>query len=101
MLNLTIKAGEYFMIGEDIRVVYLGGSGNHCKVMIDAPGSYNIVRGEVLERNMVSGEEKKKLQKYYPEPKLTREDMQRIIAKQKREQAEKGVSQRKGNGIRL
>jgi len=89
MLNLTIKAGEYFTIGDDIKVVVTGGSGNHYRVMVDAPREYNIVRGEVLEKNAVTAEEKRKLKKFYPEPKIPAEDMRRIIAKQRREQAER------------
>lgn len=85
MLNLTIKPGEYFTIGEDIKVVFLGGTANNYKVMIDAPRSYNIVRGKVLEKNAVSEEDKAKLKKYYPEPSIPAEDMKRIISKQKRE----------------
>ena len=87
MLNLTIKPGEYFTIGEDIKVVFLGGTANNYKVMIDAPRSYNIVRGKVLEKNAVSEEEKAKLKKYYPEPSIPAEDMKRIISKQKRERS--------------
>lgn len=89
MLNLTIKAGEYFTIGDDIKVVVVGGTKNHYRVMVDAPRDYNIVRGEVLEKNAVTAEEKKKLKKFYPEPEMSAEDLRRIIAKQQREQAEK------------
>lgn len=89
MLNLTIKAGEYFAIGDDIKVVVVGGTRNHYKIMVDAPKSYNIVRGQVLEKNAATKEEKEKLQKFYPEPKMSAEDMRRIIAKQKREREEK------------
>lgn len=89
MLNLTIKAGEYFTIGDDIKVVVVGGTRNHYKVMVDAPRNYNIVRGQVLEKNAVTKEEKEKLQKFYPEPKMSAEDMRRIIAKQKRDKEEK------------
>lgn len=68
MLNLTIKAGEYFTIGDEIKVVILGGSHNHCKIMVDAPRKYNIVRGEVLAKNADTEDEKNALPKYYPEP---------------------------------
>ena len=68
MLNFTIKPGEYFTIGEDIKVVFLGGTANNYKVMVDAPRSYNIVRGSVLEKNAALQEEKEKLKKFYPEP---------------------------------
>lgn len=62
MLNLTIKAGEYFTIGEDIKVVILGGAYNHCRIMIDAPKNYNIVRGKVLEKQADTAEQKKHFQ---------------------------------------
>lgn len=83
MLNLTIKAGEYFTIGDDIKVVIVGGTRNHYRVMVDAPRSYDIVRGQVLERNAATREEKEKLPKYYPEPELSKEDVKRIMAKRR------------------
>jgi len=89
MLNFTIKPGEYFMIGEDIKVVFLGRTANNYKVMVDAPRSYNIVRGKVLEKNAKSEEDKAKLKTYYPEPAIAAEEMKRIIAKQKREKLRK------------
>ena len=85
MLNFTIKPGEYFTIGEDIKVVFLGGTANNYKVMVDAPRSYNIVRGSVLEKNAALQEEKEKLKKFYPEPGIPAEKMKRLIAKQQRE----------------
>lgn len=88
MLNFTIKPGEYFTIGEDIKVVFLGGTANNYKVMVDAPKKYNIVRGKVLEKNAITQEEKDKLKKYYPEPAISAEDMKRIIARQQREKSD-------------
>lgn len=37
MLKLSLKQGQYVNIGDDIRVVYVGGSGNHARLLIDAP----------------------------------------------------------------
>ena len=85
MLNFTVRAGEYFNIGDDIRVVILGGCANNCRVMVDAPREYNIVRGRVLERNAVTEEEKEKLGRYYPQPKLPPEAIRRMIARQRQE----------------
>ncbi len=96
MLNFTIKPGEYFTIGEDIKVVFLGGTANNYKVMVDAPRSYNIVRGKVLEKNAALQEEKEKIQKFYPEPGMSAEQIKRLIAKQKR-QNEKDRKQREKN----
>lgn len=84
MLNFTVKAGEYFTIGDDIKVVITGGTRNNFKVMVDAPRSYNIVREQVLERNATK-EERANMKKYYPAPEKSAEDMKRLMAKQKSE----------------
>ncbi|MSS64647.1 carbon storage regulator [Velocimicrobium porci] len=86
MLKFTIKPGEYFMIGEEIKVVFLGGMANNCKVMVEAPRSYNIVRASVLEKNAVHIGEKQKIEHYYPEVKNLKEQRKRTMKKQKEEQ---------------
>lgn len=50
MLKLTIEAGEYLMIGEDIKVVFAGGTSRHARVLVDAPKSLPIVRSTALEK---------------------------------------------------
>jgi len=47
MLKLSLKQGQYLNIGDNIRVVYLGGSGSHGRFMIDAPRDVSIVRSSV------------------------------------------------------
>lgn len=49
MLRLTVGAEDYLMIGEDIKIVFLGGSKNHLRIMIDAPKEMNVVRSKVIE----------------------------------------------------
>ena len=44
MLRLTVSTEEYLMLGDDIKVVFLGGTGKHLRIMIDAPKDVNIVR---------------------------------------------------------
>lgn len=78
MLKFSVKPGESFMIGDDIKVVFLGGMANNCRVMVDAPKSYNIVRSSVLEKKEA------KVKHYYPEPKLAEEDIERFKAQQAR-----------------
>lgn len=68
MLRLTVSTEEYLMIGEDIRLVFLGGTGKHLRIMIDAPRDKDIVRSSVLEKNITNPEEKARLPKYYAEP---------------------------------
>lgn len=64
MLRLTVKTEEYLMINDNIKIVFLGGTPNHLRIMIDAPKDVNIVRSSVIE-NQASEEEKAKLPKYY------------------------------------
>lgn len=65
MLRMSVAAEEYLMIGEDIKLVFLGGTGRHMRIMIDAPKELNIVRSSVLERQITDPQEKAKLPKYY------------------------------------
>lgn len=44
MLKLTLKPGEYIDIGEDIRVVFSGGSANNIHLLVNAPKELNIAR---------------------------------------------------------
>ena len=85
MLNFTIKPGEYFMVGKDIRIVFLGGTAHNYRVMIEAPKQYNIVRWKELEKYAKNTEEREKLKQYYPEPDIPKEEMRKIMAKQKAE----------------
>ena len=50
MLKLTVKAGEYLLVGDNIKVVFTGGSANNLHVLVDAPRSMNIVRSTALEK---------------------------------------------------
>lgn len=50
MLKLTVKAGEYLLIGNEVKVVFTGGSGNNMHVLVDAPRSMNIARSAALEK---------------------------------------------------
>ena len=51
MLRLSLSTEEYLMLGDDIKIVFLGGSNHHLRIMIDAPKEVNIVRSTVLEKN--------------------------------------------------
>ncbi len=56
MLKLTIEAGEYLMIGDDIKVVFTGGTSRHARVLVDAPKSLPIMRSAALEKRGISAE---------------------------------------------
>lgn len=68
MLRLSLSTEEYLMLGDDIKIVFLGGSNRHTRIMIDAPRDVNIVRSTVLEKH--HPELKDALPKYYAEPEL-------------------------------
>ena len=42
MLRLTLSTEEYLMLGDDIKIVFLGGSNNHLRIMVDAPKEVDI-----------------------------------------------------------
>lgn len=67
MLRMSVAAEEYLMLGDDIKIVFLGGTGKHMRIMVDAPKEINIVRSRVLEKEITDSEEKEKLSKYYRE----------------------------------
>ena len=51
MLCLTLAQGEYLTIGKDVVVQFDRMSGDHCKLVIQAPREIPVLRGEVLERS--------------------------------------------------
>ncbi|RKI83623.1 carbon storage regulator [bacterium 0.1xD8-71] len=70
MLRLTMSTEEYLQIGEEVKIVFLGGSKNHLRIMVDAPKEYNVVRSKVIENNAKSEEERAQLPHYYAVPDL-------------------------------
>ena len=70
MLRLTLSTEEYLQVGENVRIVFLGGSGNHLRIMVDAPKEVHIVRSKLIEKDTTDPQEKAKLPKFYAEPEL-------------------------------
>ena len=50
MLKLTLKPGDYISIGEEVKVVFSGGSKNNIHVLVDAPREMNIERNSALRK---------------------------------------------------
>lgn len=44
MLKLTLRPGDFIDIGDDVRVVFSGGSANNIHLLVDAPREMNIAR---------------------------------------------------------
>lgn len=70
MLRMTVNTEEYLQIGDDIRIVFLGGSRNHTRVMLDIPKEVNVVRSRALEKRAGTDEERAKIARYHAEPEL-------------------------------
>lgn len=68
MLRLTVSTEEYLMIGKDIKIVFLGGTKNHVRIMVDVPKEVNVVRSSVLENRLAKHDPVVEMPKYYAEP---------------------------------
>ena len=44
MVKLTLRPGEFIDIGENVRVIFSGGSANNIHLRVDAPKEVNIAR---------------------------------------------------------
>ena len=82
MLKLTLKPGEYLSIGEDVKVIFSGGSANNIHLLIDAPREVAVVRSNA---NPLDGA--KKVSPYYKEKGISKEAQREIAQIIKREKA--------------
>lgn len=67
MLRLSVKDEEYLMIGNDVKIVFLGSSGGYTRIMIDAPKEINIARSKAIEKRIQDSEVLAAMPKYYKE----------------------------------
>lgn len=85
MLKLTLRQGEYIDIGENVRVIFSGGSSNNIHLLVDAPREVNIVRSSA------GGNEKSS---YYKEKGLSEEakrEITEIIRRERRSERGRGT----------
>lgn len=71
MLKLSLKPGEFINIGENVRVVFSGGSSHNIHLLIDAPREINIVRSRAME-------EYRDENLYYSEKKISKDAQKQI-----------------------
>ncbi len=81
MLKLTLQPGEYLDIGENIRVVFTGGSARNAHLMIDAPREISIVRSN-------AGGKKATKDSYYVDKGISEEAKKEIVGIIMREKAQ-------------
>ena len=87
MLKLTLKPGDFIHIGNEVKVVFSGGSANNIHLLIDAPKAMNIVRS--------SADKKRQDSPYYAENVISPEAQKEIAAIIMREK--KRRAHKKGN----
>lgn len=83
MLKLTLKPGEYISIGENVKVIFSGGSANNIHLLIDAPREVAVARSNA---NPIDASEKK-VSPYYKEKAISKEAQREIAQIIKREKA--------------
>ena len=79
MLKLTVKAGEYLLVGDDVKVVFTGGSANNLHILVDAPKSMNIARSSALEKYGMDADPGNEV-KYHKDRELSAEAKEKIKA---------------------
>ena len=79
MLKLTVKPGEYLLIGDEIKLVCAGGSSNNLRVLVDAPREMNVVRSAALEKFGMAAEPGNEV-KHYKDSELSPEAKEKIKA---------------------
>lgn len=83
MLKLTLKPGEYLSIGENVKVIFSGGSANNIHLLIDAPREVAVARSSAN----TDGTAKKKESPYYKEQGISKEAQREIAQIIKREKS--------------
>ena len=82
MLKLTLKPGEYLSIGENVKVIFSGGSANNIHLLIDAPKEIGIERS-----NVKCSKTRPQQVSYYKEASISKEAQREIAQIIKREKA--------------
>lgn len=68
MLRLSVKDEEFLMIGDDVKIVFLGSCGGYTRIMIDAPKEVNIARSKAIEKRIQDPEVLAAMPKYHRDP---------------------------------
>lgn len=79
MLKLTVKPGEYLLIGDEIKLVFAGGSANNLRILVDAPKSMNVARSDSLEKHGMVPEPGNRV-KHYRDREISPEAQEKIRA---------------------
>ncbi|MCI9377319.1 MAG: carbon storage regulator [Eubacterium sp.] len=72
MLKLTLKPGDFIDIGDEVKVIFSGGSANNIHLLVDAPKNMNIARSSAGKHKTPSP--------YYREKDISEEAKKEITA---------------------
>ncbi len=64
MLKVTINAGEYLKIGDNIKIYFTGGNEHRANILIDAPKEINVARSTALVKHGFIEKDKSRLPLY-------------------------------------
>lgn len=99
MLKLTVKPGEYLLIGEEIKLVFAGGSANNLRILVDAPKSMHVARSASLEKHGLAPEPGNRVT-HYRDREISTEAQEKIRAilmeERKKERRQKRAAAAKG-----
>lgn len=73
MLKLSLKPGEYIDIGENVRVIFSGGSANNIHLLVDAPKEIDVTRSSAVKKRTLNTSH------YHKESKISKEAQQEIV----------------------
>lgn len=95
MLKLTVKPGEYLLIGKEIKLIFTGGSSNNMHILVDAPKSMNIARSAVLERYGLAAEPGNQVKHHKDTPlsKDAQAKIKRILMKERKASRQKQTAE--------
>lgn len=57
MLKLSLKPGEYITLGDNIKIIFSGGSANNIHLLVDAPREINVpetVRAKIKSHRLTT-----------------------------------------------
>ena len=77
MLKLTLRPGEFIDIGDNVRVIFSGGSANNIHLLVDAPREINISRSSAAKKKNTT---EPGAGRYYKESGISDEAQKEIVS---------------------
>ena len=80
MLKLSLRPGEFIDIGENVRVIFSGGSANNIHLLVDAPKEVNIARSSAGKKKEQPEQPEQSARTYYREKGISEEAQREIVS---------------------